>query len=357
MNNLIEIIPSAICDMDLRALDVSSNPLVQPPIETCERGLHSMRRYYHCLKLEEMAGPGFEQRQQQNQRQVSGGSGGTAQQQLQNKKSIFQKIRKKKDASKKTAFPSSLCRSSMFRTTSEPTGVGSSLHTASDPQAPASVDLGQGAPPFGHRQEAPPIRSVSFSLSKGAEKGKHRQISDSSADTKDSLLRPPQEELDYSDDEESLASDAAEPSAAEEWQLVGLNKAEKMANEITVNDTLKVIFVGMALSGKTSIIKRLIEGKDAKIPHQDERTIGVDIYEWLPKSSSGTTDGSLMTQIPVDGELERRIKGNVDVKFSVWDFAGQHVYHVRYTCLLLPLASISYRFPPADFAISRAPRA
>lgn len=47
MNNLIEIIPAAICDMELRALDVSSNPLIQPPLETCERGLHSMRRYYH----------------------------------------------------------------------------------------------------------------------------------------------------------------------------------------------------------------------------------------------------------------------------------------------------------------------
>ena len=53
-NNLIEVIPSSICEMELRVLDVSSNPLVQPPLETCERGLHSMRRYYHCLKLEEM---------------------------------------------------------------------------------------------------------------------------------------------------------------------------------------------------------------------------------------------------------------------------------------------------------------
>jgi len=26
--------------------------------------------------------------------------------------------------------------------------------------------------------------------------------------------------------------------------------------------------------------------------------------------------------------LASRIKGDVDVKFSVWDFAGQHVYHV-----------------------------
>lgn len=91
-----------------------------------------------------------------------------------------------------------------------------------------------------------------------------------------------------------------------------------------INDTLKVIFVGAAHSGKTSIIKRLIDGKDGMIPHKDERTIGVDIYSWDPR----TTDKSLMTQIPVDGELEKRIKSNIDVKFRVWDFAGQQVYHV-----------------------------
>ena len=53
MNNIIEKIPEQVCEMDLRVIDVSSNPLIQPPVETCERGICSMRRYYHCLKLEE----------------------------------------------------------------------------------------------------------------------------------------------------------------------------------------------------------------------------------------------------------------------------------------------------------------
>ncbi|KAL7541201.1 hypothetical protein ACHAXR_010718 [Thalassiosira sp. AJA248-18] len=328
MNNAIEIIPAVICEMDLRVLDVSSNPLVQPPLETCERGLHSMRRYYHCLKIEEMAGPDFQQITENTQSTQS----------TQNK-SIFKKIkyeksrvkmRKKKD---KMAFPSSLCRAGMFRTVSEP-GPGL-RHSTTESPAPASVDLGSTLPPFVANQETPPIRSVSFSLSKGGQPVKGRHTSDSSSDTRDSLLRteliptkqaPLQESEYYSGD--SDASDSEHTST--ERQLVGLNKAEKMADEITVNDTLKVIFVGMALSGKTSIIKRLIEGKDAKIPQMDERTIGVDIYEWDPKSASGFSDGSLMTQIPVDGELESRIKGNVDVKFSVWDFAGQHVYHATH---------------------------
>ena len=53
MNNIIEKIPQEVCDMDLRVIDCSSNPLIQPPVETCERGILSMRRYYHCLNLEE----------------------------------------------------------------------------------------------------------------------------------------------------------------------------------------------------------------------------------------------------------------------------------------------------------------
>jgi len=310
MNNVIEIIPAAICDMDLRVLDVSSNPLVQPPLETCERGLHSMRQYYHCLKLEEMAGPDFQQSTQN--------------------KSIFKKIKYEKTRGKMrkkkgVAFPSSLCRSSsMFRTVSEPGHGTASMHSSAETQA-LCLEFGGIIPP-------PPIRSFSFSLSKGDEAVKNEHISDSSTDPKDSLLRIDStkqipQEGDHSDG--SVASDI-EPALTENLQLVGLNKAEEMADGITVNDTLKVIFVGMALSGKTSIIKRLIEGKDAKIPQKDERTIGVDIYEWDPKSASGTTDGSLATQIPVDGELESRIKGDVDVKFSVWDFAGQHVYHATH---------------------------
>lgn len=54
MNNCIERVPMRVCMMNgLRIVDVSSNPLIQPPIETCERGICSMRRYYYCLRREE----------------------------------------------------------------------------------------------------------------------------------------------------------------------------------------------------------------------------------------------------------------------------------------------------------------
>jgi hypothetical protein len=273
MHNLIERVRSEICEMDLRVLDVSSNPLLQPPLETCERGLHSMRRYYHCLKLEELARPDYQQRSQT--KLFSN---------MKNYKKSRMKMRKKK------AFPSSLCPSSVFRTVSQ---------SSSEPSELVTLSTGETKP----THERPPIRSVSFSL-KGLE------------NVDDRLVAEPTTKCASLDDSDS--------SMDGDFEKVVFDNSEKVADEITINETLKVIFVGMAHSGKTSIIKRLLEGRKATIPQKDERTIGVDIYNWDPKS----TDGSLLTQIQVDGELEGRVKDNIDVKFSVWDFAGQHVYHV-----------------------------
>lgn len=242
MNNLIEIVSAAICEkMDLRVLDVSSNPLVQPPLETCKRGLHSMRRYYQCLKLEEVAGMTEPAVQPSPQNKC-----------LLKKFRACEKSRVKMRKGKglaKKAFPSSLCRSSS-RTVSEPNQLSAQL---------ADSTFGETTPPFIPRQEQiPPIRSVSFSLAKrSSEVVKHRRSLDSSLESKESLRhgnsialkQPPRESHDL-DGSARSASDA-EIAFAEDLQLVDLNQSEKAPDEITVNDTLKVIFVGMALSGKT----------------------------------------------------------------------------------------------------------
>lgn len=93
MNNRIQIVPELICEMDLKVLDVSSNPLIQPPLETCARGLCSMRRYYKCLRAEEES--------------------------RTSKSTSFIRA----TARKMKAFPASLGLSGMFRSVSEPTGV------------------------------------------------------------------------------------------------------------------------------------------------------------------------------------------------------------------------------------------
>ena len=318
MDNAIEIIPAVICEnMALRMLDVSSNPLIQPPLETCKRGLYSMRRYYHCLKLEEMSeAPG-----------AAGAPNSRMFKKIKYEKSRV-KMRKKKDLAKKM-FPTSLGCSCIFRTTSEPCRAADSMLSAV--QAPSRVPLELGWETISALtpcHETPPTRSVSCSESKGAGPIKNRRGSCPLHPSADAVARPPLPESDRSEGSVDSDVELLFAECAENLQLVGLNNAAKTAGEITVNDTLKVIFVGMAHSGKTSIIRRLIDGKEAKLPHKDERTIGVDIYEWDPKSSGGSAGDTLQTQIPIDEELESRIRGNVDVKFSVWDFAGQHVYHV-----------------------------
>jgi GTPase SAR1 family protein len=111
------------------------------------------------------------------------------------------------------------------------------------------------------------------------------------------------------------------------------------SDDITVNDTLKVIFVGMAMAGKTSMIKRLIEGKGAQIPKRDERTVGVDIYEWDPRDrhdwdSQESID--IDTRIEIEDKALAKACGDVNVKFSVWDFAGQHVYHATHELFFSP---------------------
>lgn len=46
-NNFLQVIPKAVCFMmNLKLIDVESNPVSVPPLETCERGIHSMRRFY-----------------------------------------------------------------------------------------------------------------------------------------------------------------------------------------------------------------------------------------------------------------------------------------------------------------------
>ena len=213
MNNLIETVPELLCEMDLKILDVSSNPLIQPPLETCSRGLQSMRRYYKCLQDEENYD-------------------------LPITNSFMNKMK---------AFPASL------------------------------------------------FRSISDSVS-------HKKTS-------------------------GVMNDVKTPEL-----LVGFDEAQSKTGDVAINDTLKVVFVGMAFSGKTSIIKRLIEGKKATVPNRDDRTIGVDIYPWRPGDKYVGYEKSMNTKIEVNENIRGRLKAPIDVKFSMWDFGGQDCYHVSKLC-------------------------
>ena len=271
-----------------------------------------MRRYYDALKLEEMAGPEISQAN------------------VSSKKTKHQKsrskMRKRKDFAKRM-FPTSLRPSSVFRSVS--TESGNSLQTAAESVRSLKVSDPQ-------KSQSPPVKSVSI----------HHSSHSILSDTKDSSRSDRVIHEEKIGDEKQIPKhdleSGSDDSDSEDDQLrsdnvpllVGLNNAKKVPGEITVNDTLKIIFVGMAMSGKTSIIKRLIEGKDATIPQKDERTIGVDIYNWDPKASNtgnrpfSTSISSLLSSST--SQLPNNLQGDVDVTFSMWDFAGQHVYHATH---------------------------
>ena len=52
-NNYITHVPRDICKMELSELDVTMNPIIQPPLADCERGIAAMRRYFVSLDRKE----------------------------------------------------------------------------------------------------------------------------------------------------------------------------------------------------------------------------------------------------------------------------------------------------------------
>lgn len=284
MNNFLEKIPMRVCEMDLRTIDVSSNPVIQPPIETCERGICSMKRYYHCLRMEEQ-------------------SKSKALEEMQRK---IQKPRKK-DQKKPKSY-----------------SFGNNLKKA---LAQPLIGLAPRKPAEESSSNNSSVRSDSAS---GSAVDREEARATSTSSMSEVSVEKTLSRYTNSAESETFVSYSYEFAADE------VVVAEPPRDEMTVNDTLKVIFVGMAMVGKTSMIKRLIEGRDAVIPKHDERTVGVDIYEWNPKKDMRYTD--IDSRILIQDKEIAEVCGDVEVKFSVWDFAGQHVYHATHELFFSPRA-------------------
>jgi len=273
MNNFLAKIPMRVCEMDLKTIDVSSNPVTEPPAETCERGLCSMRRYWHCIRMEEQ-------------------SKKKAVEEVQKK---VQKSSKRKDSRKRYG---GLGLMMLGKSKSSPIGMArSDVHTQK-----SGVRLGRSK-----SQKSPTILDAPVPMAKA-------ELVQDEIDTR----------------RESLEEAGSSVKSAV------VRTTEALPDQVTVNDTLKVIFVGMAMVGKTSMIKRLIEGVDAVVPTREERTVGVDIYQWDPKDDKRFEHIDSRIDFP-DGGLKKSC-GDVDVKFSVWDFAGQHVYHATHELFFSPRA-------------------
>jgi len=295
MNNFLEKVPMRVCDMDLRTLDVSSNPVIMPPIETCERGICSMKRYYQCLRMEEQ----------------------TKQKALEE---VQKKLQRQKNKNSKKKGYGAFIKSLSSKTTGKPAPMTSRRTSSEDSQ---SVESSSGT------IEGPVVPKLASTAP-----GNIRDQRLLGNYVPSQLLRTSSPEVDSKPPADVLSS----PASTVHEDIAGGSQTDlfEAHDDVTVNDNLKVIFVGMAMVGKTSMIKRLIEGRDAVIPTHDERTVGVDIYEWDPKKDRRFSDIDSRIQFQ-DQELAA-ICGDVDVKFSVWDFAGQHVYHATHELFFSPRA-------------------
>jgi len=288
-NNLIEYVPEFITHMkNLHKLEVTSNPIVQPPLEDCERGICAMRRYYRGLG-------------------ASSSSSCITQGSAINYSDLYYRF----------------------------LGVSCSPCRASDNQTSAVDGSDFITPPVCRSLGEKIINKLfPFALT-GKKRKKHKRVSKSKISFASSIRRgwaarqqnaaviTPSHDL-------KLQGSIHDEEKLDNFLRSEILEQEHTAEVMPLNDTLKIIFVGMAYTGKTSLIRRLKYGNKATIPRHEERTIGVDVYDWDPaQSDEHTAQSHEILDTSIIGE--RGKIPNTSVKFSVWDFAGQHVYHVSRT--------------------------
>lgn len=270
VHNCLQTVSMRICEMDLKTIEVSSNPITEPPSDDCERGVCTMRRYWRRLITED-------QKHQKTSLEI----------QRKQEKSSRSNWRRKQVLPK----PSSVVPPAALRKAIS-AGAGVLEGAARTLREPATV-----------------AQKSASSLPENIDRNlKTLRRAEETMNVTSSVRSVP---------ERSLISDPSIDSVPGEF----------LPDEVSVNDTLKVIFVGMAMVGKTSMIRRLIRGQDAEVPRIDERTVGVDIYQWEPKEDQRFAN--IDSRILLSDKLAEAC-GDVDVKFSVWDFAGQHVYHATH---------------------------
>jgi hypothetical protein len=135
------------------------------------------------------------------------------------------------------------------------------------------------------------------------------------------------------------------------------------ATRTYVNETLKVICVGVPGAGKTSMLQRLINGRPSSEDENDgsdsseegeesgdQAAAAIDQYDWDPKAKldagcyhdnnneSEALSCSLDTSIQLGTKKNSKLIGELrplgndasHVKFSVWDCSSRSIYHVSF---------------------------
>lgn len=316
-NNLITHVSKSIVDMELRELEVSPNPLIQPPLEDCERGIFAMRRYYRCLGTSSSPSHATEATSG-----LSGASDGNSTSRQIIRRSHGRKFTIKKfipfafsGKKAKDQLKESNCKNISLASNQLERGTSLSSASSFSDSMKTNVDASKSD----YKNSSNLLSIKTFNPESDAlvslPRDLHMQFSKESQPTPFS----------------STAFKGGFPDEAmyDDYLMSEIMESKTPQELMAVNDTLKIIFVGMAYTGKTSLIRRLKYGSNATVPKKDERTIGVDVYEWDPAESDEHTNECRETlNTCINGE-DGTIPGT-SIKFSVWDFAGQDVYHVSY---------------------------
>ena len=272
MNNFLERVPMRICDMELKTIDVSSNPVIQPPTAICDRGICAMRRYYLCLRKEKQ---GEHRAMEDIHKKLTK----TKKREKMRIKNFFHKSPTASVSPGKVA--SSLADDNASITTTATTATTTGSGNVKRSETIQSLDGSEMSRPGDMKKPAEPARSKSMN---DANKPNPRNDTPAKATSiEDKLLTKPKPQSTVPDDGDlqqdvvqpgNEADNKSDPIVTPKVNSTDVKVTTELDDghlptqpeEVTVNDTLKVVFVGMAMAGKTTIIKRLIEGPDAEIP-------------------------------------------------------------------------------------------
>ena len=256
-NNFLTKIPMRICDMELKSIDVSSNPVAVPPLETCERGICSMKRYYQQMRAEDshskagveelsrrvmMGGKqrGGKNHHGNNNNHHSGNSNSNNSNHALTKKKSGGYSGFMKSLSLAKSSPSMLSRKTSPSSTSgnsnSSININTSNHAATPPLPPST-----------------PKATVEAEASTATPLSSNKHNNNPSSVALPSAVPP---------------ATGVKPAAETTSEVSATAEAEPLPpQEMTVNDTLKVIFVGMAMGTFCLAASMIFQTKRSFISH------------------------------------------------------------------------------------------
>ena len=256
-NNFLTKIPMRICDMELKSIDVSSNPVAVPPLETCERGICSMKRYYQQMRAEDshskagveelsrrvmMGGKqrGGKNHHGNNNNHHSGNSNSNNSNHALTKKKSGGYSGFMKSLSLAKSSPSMLSRKTSPSSTSGNSNSNININTSNHAATPP-------LPPSTPKATVEAEASTATPLSSNKHNNNPSSVALPSAVPPAAVVKPAAETT-----SEVSATAEAEPLPPQ---------------EMTVNDTLKVIFVGMAMGTCCLAASMIFQTKRSFISH------------------------------------------------------------------------------------------